>query len=271
MLGASIIVLRETLEAALIVGIIAAVTRSVPGSRRWLTLGLLTGILGAFAVAGGMDLIAQAADGMGQELFNAAVLGLAVLMLAWHNIWMSVHGQQLAQQARGIGQDVLSGAREGSVIFVIVTLAVLREGSETALFLYSIATSEGLVVTLAGGTLGLGAGVALGWGLYAGLVRVPLRWFFLTTSVLVLLLAAGLASQAAAFLVQADLLPSFGAPIWDSSTLLSQTSALGILLHSLVGYDARPNGIQVVFYTGVLFVIGLGMHWTRRRHLAPAT
>jgi high-affinity iron transporter len=267
MFGAAIIVFREALEAALIVGIIAAATRSVPGCGRWLAAGLLAGVAGSIMVAGGMEVIAQVADGMGQELFNAGILSVAVAMLAWHNIWMSVHGKELARQAHDVGRQVYSGTRERSVVFAIVALAVLREGSETALFLYGIATTAGLPVTLAGGALGLGAGIAVGWTLYAGLLRIPLRWFFLATSALVLLLAAGLASQAASFLVQADLLPSLGAPIWDTSAALPPNSVLGTLLHGLMGYDARPAGIQLLFYGAVLVAIASGMRWFSRPQL----
>ena len=78
-----------------------------------------------------------------------------------------------------------------------------------------------------------------------------------------LFLAAGMASQAARFLIQADLLPSLAAPLWDTSALLSQTSLAGTLLHSLVGYDARPAGMQIVFYVLVLVAIGAGMKFVR--------
>ena len=75
------------------------------------------------------------ADGIGQELFNAAILGVAVLMLAWHNIWMASHGKELAGEAKQVGADIRGGRREMSALAVVVALAVLREGSETVLFL----------------------------------------------------------------------------------------------------------------------------------------
>ena len=100
--------------------------------------------------------------------------------------------------------------------------------------------------------------------LYLGLLRIPLRWFFSVTAVLVLLLAASMASQVARSLVQADIIPSLGAPVWDSSSLLSQSSPMGTLLHGLVGYDARPAGVQLVFYLVALLVIGCAMVWVGR-------
>jgi len=261
MFGTAIIVFREVLEAAIIIGIVAAATRDVPGRTRWLVAGLLAGLTGAGIVAASTDVIASFASGVGQELFNAIVLGIAVLMLAWHNIWMSSHGAELASHARAVGADIREGRSECSIIFLVVGLAVLREGSETVLFLYGVAaSSSGTTSTmLAGGLTGMLAGVALGYAIYAGLLRVPMRWFFAATGLLVLLLAAGMASTAAHFLIQADLLPSLASPIWDTSAALPEHGLTGMLLHSLIGYDARPAGMQVIFYIIVLAVIGMGM------------
>jgi len=263
MFATAVIVFREVLEAALIVGIVAAATRTIPGRNRWLAAGIAAGLVGSALVALGTERIAGLASGMGQELFNATILGIAVVMLAWHNLWMSSHGAALAADARGVGKAIRDGRRECSVLLVVVGLAVLREGSETVLFLYGIAAAEGnaSMSMLAGGIAGIVAGVAVGWLVYAGLLRIPLRWFFTATGVLVLFLAAGMASQAARFLVQADLLPSLASPLWDTSGLLPQSSVVGTLLHSLVGYDARPAGMQLVFYVAVLIVIAAGMVW----------
>ena len=262
MLGTAIIIFREVLEAALIIGILAAATRAIRGSRRWLAAGVLAGLLGSAMVAASTDVIGQLADGIGQELFNAIVLGTAVVMLAWHNIWMSSHGKALAVSANRMGAEIREGRSECSALFLIVGLAVLREGSESVLFLYGIAASEvnGQSGMLLGGLIGALAGVVMGYGIYAGLLRLPVRWFFNATSALVLLLAASMASQAAHFMIQADLLPSLAVPLWDTSAVLPEQSALGMLLHTLIGYDSHPAGMQLVFYISVLLVIGFGMY-----------
>jgi high-affinity iron transporter len=263
MFATAVIVFREILEAALIVGIVAAATRDIPGRSRWLAAGVAAGLFGAGIVALGTERIADLASGVGQEIFNAAVLGLAVVMLAWHNLWMSSHGAALAKDARAVGSDVRDGRRECSVLLFVVGLAVLREGSETVLFLYGIAASEGGASwpMLMGGVAGIVAGIAVGYAVYAGLLRIPLRWFFTVTGLLVLFLAAGMASQAAHFLIQADLLPSLANPLWDTSAWLPQDSVVGTLLRSLLGYEDRPAGMQIVFYVLVLITIGAGMKW----------
>lgn len=266
MLGTALIVFREVLEAALIVGIIGAATEGIAGRSRWIAAGIAAGIVGSLLVAAGAELISALAAGMGQELFNAAILGVAVVMLAWHNIWMSVHGRELAGQAKQVGGEIRAGAKALSVVAVVIAVAVLREGAETVLFLYGVAVSgDGTPASmLAGGAIGLAGGVAVGWLLFAGLLRIPLKHFFAATSILVLLLAAGMASQAARFLIQADFLPSLAAPLWDTSALIPNSSLLGKALQGLLGYDAQPAGMQIAFFVTVAVVIWAGMAWASR-------
>ena len=269
MIATALIVFREVLEAALIVGIVSAATRGIPGRGRWIGGGLAAGLLGSVLVAAGAGAISQLAQGMGQELFNAGILALAVVMLAWHNIWMSSHGRELASNARRIGAEVRSGASELSVVLIVIGIAVLREGAETVLFLYGIAASgdTGSGSMVAGGLLGIACGVLVGYLLFKGLLRIPLKWFFNVTSALVLFLAAGMASQAARLLIQADVLPSLVSPLWDTSRVVSNSSMVGKALTGLVGYDAQPAGMQILAFVIVLATIAAGMALVRRREL----
>jgi high-affinity iron transporter len=263
MLGAALIVFREVLEAALIVGIVLAASSGAPRRGFGVSCGLVAGVVGAALLALFAGEVAAAAAGIGQELLNATILLVAVGMLGWHNIWMSRHGRELASSARSIGDAVISGARPLYALAIVVGLAVLREGSETVLFLYGIAAGGGLDagVLIGGGALGLAGGVAIGAALYFGLLRIPTRRLFTVTSWMVLLLAAGMASQAAGFLVQANLLPPLGDAVWDSSAVLTEDSLLGKALHTLIGYVSRPDGIQLVFYLAALSGIWLLTQW----------
>ena len=257
MFGPAIIIFRETLEAALVLGIVAAATRGVDRRGLWLMMGVLAGLIGSAIIAGLTETIAQLADGSGQELFNAAVLGVAVLMLAWHQIWMATHGAELARDARQLGSAVKDGQRELSAIAILVALTVLREGAESVLFLHGMAMggSSSLTDIIAGGALGLAGGAVIGMIMYLGLMRIPLRWFFSVTGALLVLLAAGLAAQMARFLIQADLIPSLATPLWDTTALLPTKSLVGSILHVLIGYEAAPSGMQVLFYAGTLAII----------------
>lgn len=261
MLAIAIIVFREVLEASLIVGIVLAASVGIERRGRWVAGGVAGGVLGAAVVAVFAAGIAGAFQGNGQELLNAGVLCLAVCMLGWHNIWMARHARELAANASHIGRQVASGARPLAALALITGAAVLREGSETVLFVFGIlaGTQTGLPGLLAGGLLGLAGGAAAGAALYLGLLRIPLHRLFQVTSWMVLLLAAGLAAQAAAFLVQANLLPPLGNAIWDTSWLLSEDSIPGRVLHTLIGYVAQPEGIQLIAFLATLLAIGVPM------------
>jgi len=273
MVGIAVLVFREVLEAALVVSVVFAATRGVPRRTRWVGAGVAAGVLGAVGVALSAGVIAEAAAGMGQELFNASVLFAAVVMIAWHAIWMATHGKEMALQMQALGNEVSVGRRPLTALLIVVAIAVLREGSEVVLFLFAQAAGGSDWIDIAGGiALGIGGGIATGVALYLGLLRIPVRHFFTATNWLLLLLAAGMASQAARFLVQADLLPALGARLWDTSALLSDRSLLGQTLHALIGYDARPAGVQVVFYvvTGVLIAIGMRVWGKTRKRVTGA-
>ncbi|WP_455384520.1 FTR1 family protein, partial [Acidihalobacter prosperus] len=131
MLGSAVIVFREVLEAALIISIVMGATRGVAARGRWVLGGIAAGVGGAIVVAAFAGAISNAVEGRGQELLNAGVLLAAVLMLAWHNIWMSSHGRQLAGEMRKVGHDVSVGVKPLSALALVTFFAVLREGSET--------------------------------------------------------------------------------------------------------------------------------------------
>ena len=158
------------------------------------------------AFAGG---IAEAMSGMGQEWFNAIVLLAAVVMIGWHVVWMARHGRELSLHMKSVGSAVSAGSRPMTALLVVVALAVLREGSEVVLFGYGLLAGGSSMASLAvGGLLGLLIGVAVGFAMYFGLLKIPMRHFFTATNGLLVLLAAGLASSAAGKLVQADALPT---------------------------------------------------------------
>ena len=260
MFGSAIIVFREALEASIIVAVVLGASRGAAGRARWVSGGIALGIVGACIVATFAGHISNAMEGSGQELLNAGILLAAVIMLAWHNIWMSAHGRKLAADMRLLGHDVTVGTKPLSAMLAVTSLAVLREGSETVLFLYGLlAGGTGRLALLGGGALGLAAGIVLGILLYQGLVRIPLSRFFAITGWIVLLLASGLSASAADYLAQAGLVPVLSAQLWDTSDLLSQSSLIGQTLHVLVGYQDRPSGIGLLFYIVTLVTIVLLM------------
>jgi high-affinity iron transporter len=256
-LAALLIVFREVFEAGLVVGIVMAVTASVPGHTAWIAGGVGAGVLGACIVALFTSGLSDLFGGSGQEIFNAGILGFAVLMLTWHNVWMSRHGRELVAELRAAGEAVVAGSKSLLALAIVVAIAVLREGSEVVLFLYGVAASQGGASwgMVAGGFIGLVLGALVCLMTYLGLVTIPARYLFSVTSALIALLAAGMAAQAIAFLEQANILTALDETAWDTSWILSDSSLLGRGLHTLIGYVDQPTAMQVVVYAATLGVI----------------
>ena len=144
-----------------------------------------------------------------------------------------------------------------AALSIVCGVAVLREGSEVVLFLYGIAASGGTSSSdlMAGGALGVLAGAGVTALMYFGLLTIPARHLFSVTSGLITLLAAGLASQAVAFIQQAGYLEVLTSTVWNTSWLLSDDSAVGRLVHTLIGYTAEPNGAQLAIYLATIGII----------------
>jgi high-affinity iron transporter len=258
MLGALVIVFREVIEAGLIIGIVLAATRGAPNRGAWVGLGVAAGIVGAGIIALFAEKISNAFEGAGQELFNASVLGAAVVMLMWHNAWMARHGREMAAEMAAIGKSVTSGSRPMTALAIVVGLAVLREGSEVVLFLYGIvATGTSTSALLTGGLLGLAAGAVFTALTYYGLLAIPARHIFTVTSILIALLAAGMAAQAVQFIDAAGMIDVLGQRMWDSSGWLPQDGIIGKLLHTLIGYTDRPTQLQLIAYVATLAVMAV--------------
>lgn len=269
MLASLLIVFREVLEAGLIVGIILAAMRDVPGRLRWVGGAVCVGVAGACLLALFTGAIADAVNGAGEEVLNAAILLLAAAMLSWHVLWMSRHGRETARQMREAGRAAAQDRGRMMALCVAVAVAVLREGAEVVLFLYGIALSDTDAISLLlGGVLGLAAGGAVAFLLYRGLLAIPVGQMFAATNGLVSLIAAGMAGGAAALLATIGALPTLGDRVWDSSGVLPETSILGKTLHALVGYSDHPMGVQLIVFALVLG--GLALAGRRLSRAAPA-
>jgi high-affinity iron transporter len=259
MLASLIIVFREAIEAGLIVGVVLAASKGVPRRGRWIAGGVTAGVVGASLVAAFAGALSNAFEGAGQEAFTATILLFAVTMLTWHIVWMSHHGRQMATELAEVGQAVRLGKRSLAALAVVVAVAVLREGAEVVLFLFGVvaATHAGMSSRAAGGAAGLLLACVVSWLLYRGLVAIPLRHLFTVTNGLIALLAAGMAGQAAAVLHSADLIPGWGEQLWNTSFIVSDGSYVGRSLHALVGYSARPSGIQIAAWAATLLMLAV--------------
>ena len=252
------IVFREVLEIALVLGIVMAATRGLPDRGMLAVLGLAIGIAGSVVIAFFTDAISQAVDGMGQELFNACIIFIAVGFLSWTVIWMKRHGRAMAQHLGAVGRDVMAGEKGLYVLVGVIALATFREGAEVVLFTYSLAVSgTALSAIVTGGLIGAAGGAVVGLMLYFGLLKTVRRHLFTVTSWMLILLIAGLAAQGANFLIAAGVLPALSARIWDTSHIIAGHSLAGETLGVLIGYTPRPSGMELLFYIAALLTIGL--------------
>ena len=179
---------------------------------------------------------------------------------------MARHGRELAAEFKAAGAAVMNGSKTLLALAVVVGVADLREGAEAVLFLYGVAVSEASSKSemLTGGFIGVALGAAVSALTYLGLLKIPARHLFAVTTVLLSLLAAGMASQSVDFLQRAGVTELFSQQVWDTSALLSEKSLAGRALHTLVGYADRPSLLQLAAWAGTLLVI-----YALTRYFAP--
>ncbi len=256
MLPSAIVVFREVFEIVLIVGIVLAATREMPGRLNALLIGLGSGLLGSALVAAFTGKISSYAEGMGQEYFNAGILLVAAGFIGWTVLWMKKHARHMKRHFEDVSRAVSEGTATSLALSAVIALTMLREGSEIVLFTYGmLASGQPPAAILAGSTLGMLAGLVVGGLLYFGLIKLSVRVFFHVTSWLLVLLVAGMVSQAFGFLVAAGAFENMSATIWDTSWILSEHGLFGQSLGTLVGYTARPTIIQLIMYVLTLVTL----------------
>ena len=198
---------------------------------------------------------------MGQEIFNAIIILSASFLIAITVIWMKKHGKEIVGKLKQTGEDVKKGDAPIYILTIITALTILREGSEIVLFSYGLmAKGETLVNILTGALLGSCLAIFVSGLAYFGVVKISTAKILNYTSYLLILLCAGMASIGVNYLVQGGII-NFGTNIvWDSSSILSDSSILGEILSILIGYISRPSLIQVVVYVSVIILLSLAIY-----------
>ena len=272
MFATLVIVFREVFEAGLAIGIVAAALGHAPKALGYIWGGVLAGVAGSIVVAVFAGQLANLFGGFGQEMLNASILILAVIMLAWHTLWMARQGRQMAQELKVLGQQAASGSKPMLAVAVVVATSVLREGAEVVLFLYGAAASSGATAlqSLTGGVMGVALGGLVSYVTYKGIVRIPMRWVFSVTTGLITLLAAGMAAQAAHFLQAAGAVEMMGNEVWDWSSVLPDKSIGGIFLKALMGYSDRPTQLMLAAFATTLVAFVVANHMAKPK-MKPVT
>lgn len=251
-LSSVVIILGEVLEAAILTSIFLALSQRFETSRYWLIMALVTGSIGATLYALSFDTVSQWADGFGQELFNTSIqIGIYFCLLVFNALIYTTRDDQI--MSRHLEWIMALG----------VSLAITREGAEVFLYLSGFVSSDTLITpVLTGSIFGAGIGLSVGILMYYLFVNMNTRVSLYVGYTLLLFIAAGMISQAVRLLIQIDWLPSQNI-VWDISNWLDESSAMGRLLFTLIGYEATPTLIEIQFYIaaifGVLFTTGMAM------------
>lgn len=254
MLPAFLITLREGLEAALIVTILAAYlvqTHRRPEIRR-LWVGVVAAVLGSVGVglaiaAGGAELSRRS-----QELLEGFAGLAAVALLTWMIFWMRRHARSLRKELSQKTDEALASG-SAYALPMLAFVAVGREGLETVLFLYAAFSASTAPAASGGGAVvGLVAAIALGYGIYKGSTRLNLRLFFQITGGLIIAVAAGMIASSIHEFNEAGVLLFWTSTAWDASGVIGSSGILGTLLKGLIGYDPKPTVLQAVLYFAYL-------------------
>ncbi|WBG89592.1 FTR1 family protein [Pantoea piersonii] len=246
-----LIMLREGLEAALIVSLIASYLKRT-GRTRWFPA-LWAGVFIAAALCLALGIIINATTGefpqKQQELFEGIVAVVAVAILTSMVFWMrKVARNMRVQLEQAVDQALNQSSRGGLALVLMVFLAVAREGLESVFFLLAAFTQDVGYAPPAGAVLGLATAVVLGMLLYWGGVRLNMAHFFRWSSLFILFVAAGLAAGAIRAFHEAGLWNHFQSVAFDLSNVLSTHSLAGTLLEGVLGYQETPSISEVAVY-----------------------
>ena len=246
-----VVVLREGFEAALLLGIVYAYLAQIGHveSRRYVTLGAAAAVAASVVMGIAVSMLSGPLADVGPDVIALVVIFGAVTLLTWHGWWMARHAREL----RGDLQRRVDAAHASHQLWMVGLIAftgVFREGAETVLFLWGLMTQLENVsgwTALVGGVVGLVGAAVLGWLVFQGGRRLSVQRFFAITSLVILLLAAGLFSAGIGRLQGIGVLPG-GDPVWDTSWLLDDHGTVGGFLAGLIGYRARPSALELAGY-----------------------
>ena len=268
MIQTLLIMWRETLEAALIVGILLTyLGRS--GQRagmRWVWLGAGAAVAAAVACAAASRGAITMLDPDTQEVLQAGILFLAVGVLSWMIVWMNRHARAIRGNLHEKADRALAGGRLVGLA-TIAFVAVFREGVETVLFLWGVVLERASLAVMPLLVAGIGGGllaVATAWLFFRGFSFLSLPTFFRVTGVLLVFVAAGLLASGVNKLIALDYLPPIVPQVWNTSWLVRDGSAVGAILGALMGYRSRPSLLEVLVFVAYF----PPMLWALRRRVS---
>ena len=244
---------REGLEASLIVGIVLAYLSKTENQRyfRLIWFGTAAAVAASVATGAALFFTIGELEGRAEQIFEGMAMLLAVAVLTWMIFWMR---KQAANIKKELEARLASAIAAGSAIGLasVVFFAVLREGVETALFLFAIGESSTPLATGIGAIVGLAISISLGVAIFMGSRRMNLRQFFTATGILLIVFAAGLLAHAVHEFQEAGLLPETIEHVWNTGGIVSENSHFGKFLTALFGYNGDPSLLEIAAWGAYL-------------------
>ncbi|PHS11988.1 MAG: hypothetical protein COA86_18810 [Kangiella sp.] len=269
MIDALIITLRETLEASLIISFLLIFSKVQGLSFKWLIYALIVGLIIAFVFAQQMPEISELGDGIGQEVLQSGILfciAMTLLIIQFfiairENNNLSINSLLKASQPNNnqtsSSHPNFNQYSDNAFSYyygLAISTAISLEGAEIMIYMHSqLQISENTAPSITGGFLGLGIGISMAVIFYYLLTQIIPKYGVLFSRIFIILISAAMLSQSLTFLMQAGLIES-DLPYWNSNWIVSETSFIGQILYSLVGYESTPTFSQVVLYISTIIL-----------------
>lgn len=257
MIKIALVIFREMLEISLILGIVAAAAGSIKNSRIYITAGIMSGFIGAAILAFFITRLSSMLSGYGEEMVDVAIIMTTVVVVSTMAIWVQHSAAKLHAKIEKLSENAESPLYARMMLILVVATTVLREGAEIVLYIHGLASAHRFNATdyISGFVLGMSAGIGAAVAISYGLSRIAVKYLFSTSFILLALVAASLASEAAGKLTSIGMVDFLSSPMWDSEWFISDASLIGRILKMLIGYNSKPNGLEVVFYVTTLLTI----------------
>jgi len=263
-----LITFREGVEASLIVGILLGYLKKTGQTKyaKYAWAGVIAAVLVSVIVAAAILAVGAELEGQAEELFEGTMLFIAVGLVTGMIFWMRYQSRTLKS---ALEHEMSAAIQTGSprALFATTFFAVVREGIETALFISAVAFTTKSVDTLVGSVLGLAIASLVGYLIYISSVRLNLRTFFSVTSVLLLIIAAGLFGRAIHEFIEAGILPALREGVYNIDAIVPIESTIGAILKALVGYNSAPDLLESIGYISYLALAIIGIPWIVERRI----
>lgn len=268
MLGTFLITWRETIEAALIVGILLTFLKKIGQEKYYRTIywGVFWAVVASIAFAAVSNLLTFFMEGSGGDIIEIGILFVATIVLTHMVVWMHHNAREIKGALQKQAESAIAKSRLWALAMVAF-IGVFREGIETVLFLWGLylqgAAGESVASAFSGGFLGIGLGVLMAWLFFKGFGHLDLRIFFRVSGVILLFMAAGMLSSGIGKMIANEWMPGLIEPLWSTSWILSERSVIGSLFSGMFGYRSSPSLMQLVFY---LMYFPATFYLLRREH-----